>query len=171
MTQPVRTALSWRRWLDSLRQDALPFSRQLAACAYPAFFWECRPDRSQAFECVLVDSPTLAGAPSNPRPFAEKLTHPVNTFHNLGGDSVLVAPSVSGDFPHLASFLRTAPDAQLQAFWTAVADAVDAWTGPLYLSSSGLGVYWLHVRLDPRPKYFQHRPFRAVSPTIAALPH
>ena len=31
---------------------------------------------------------------------------------------------------------------------------------PVWTSTSGLGVYWLHVRLDSRPKYYQHQPFK-----------
>ena len=29
----------------------------------------------------------------------------------------------------------------------------------VWLSTSGLGVYWLHVRLDSRPKYYQFKEF------------
>jgi hypothetical protein len=31
---------------------------------------------------------------------------------------------------------------------------------PLWLSTSGLGVAWLHVRLDSRPKYYSYAPYR-----------
>ena len=30
-----------------------------------------------------------------------------------------------------------------------------------WLSTSGLGVYWLHVRLDSYPKYYTYRPYKA----------
>ena len=42
------------------------------------------------------------------------------------------------------------------------ADAVAARLSdrPLWLSTSGAGVAWLHVRLDDRPKYIQHAPYR-----------
>ena len=30
----------------------------------------------------------------------------------------------------------------------------------LWVSTSGLGVYWLHVRLDSYPKYYQHAPYK-----------
>jgi hypothetical protein len=33
-------------------------------------------------------------------------------------------------------------------------------SAPLWLSTSGLGVAWLHVRLDERPKYYTHAPYR-----------
>jgi hypothetical protein len=29
-----------------------------------------------------------------------------------------------------------------------------------WVSTSGLGVPWVHVRLDERPKYFQFGPYR-----------
>ena len=31
---------------------------------------------------------------------------------------------------------------------------------PTWLSTAGMGVAWLHVRLDQRPKYYAHRPYR-----------
>jgi len=30
----------------------------------------------------------------------------------------------------------------------------------VWLSTAGMGVSWLHVRLDDRPKYYGHRPYR-----------
>ena len=46
--------------------------------------------------------------------------------------------------------------------WAAVGVAVKEALGeqPLWVSTSGLGVYWLHVRLDSSPKYFQHTPYK-----------
>jgi hypothetical protein len=30
---------------------------------------------------------------------------------------------------------------------------------PTWLSTAGLGVIWLHLRLDSRPKYYSYRPY------------
>jgi hypothetical protein len=30
---------------------------------------------------------------------------------------------------------------------------------PLWLSTAGMGVSWLHLRLDSRPKYYRHRSY------------
>ena len=94
---------------------------------------------------------------------------PVVVFENLGRDAVLVAPrpGVDGErCAHLVAFLRTAGSSRRQALWQATARAareqlVTRPTQPLWLSTSGLGVPWLHIRLDVRPKYYTHAPFRA----------
>jgi hypothetical protein len=95
----------------------------------------------------------------------------VVSFPNLGGDARLVVPTPQPGTPaptyaHLARFCRQAPVAQLAALWRAVGTEVLAWwagtTAPLWLSTSGLGVGWLHVRLDSRPKYYSYQPFRAL---------
>ena len=31
---------------------------------------------------------------------------------------------------------------------------------PIWLSTAGMGVPWLHVRLDSRPKYYAFGPYR-----------
>lgn len=60
--------------------------------------------------------------------------------------------------------MRRAPRLQVRAFWSAVATAVEERLArssrPLWLSTSGLGVAWVHARLDERPKYFAWAPFR-----------
>jgi hypothetical protein len=30
---------------------------------------------------------------------------------------------------------------------------------PIWLSTAGMGVAWLHIRLDERPKYYSHKPY------------
>jgi len=158
----------WRR--DDAFVDR--FTEALASCRFSAFFWECPPttlaDLSAPFECVLVQAPTLARVHADPSAFAEHLTAGVEVvrFANLSGDSHLIAlpplgpPDVYG---HLASVCRGAPRAQQRALWRAVGEAVRERLGeaPLWLSTSGLGVPWMHIRLDPAPKYYSHRPYRA----------
>jgi protoheme ferro-lyase len=57
--------------------------------------------------------------------------------------------------------LRVGDPYQLEVheIWRLVAEAVEARLGsaPMWLSTAGLGVHWLHVRLDSRPKYDRHR--------------
>ncbi len=86
-------------------------------------------------------------------------------FPSLGGDATLLAPSpidAATDYAHLAAFLRTADERQIQALWCKVGIHVAASLRdePIWLSTSGLGVAWLHVRLDSMPKYYQHQPYK-----------
>jgi hypothetical protein len=147
-------------WLSNLR-----------AVEMAAYCWECPPvtaaSWSQPFECAFVASPGLAQAPADPEAFAAhfRRDREAVTFDNLGRDAVLVAPCpgpAGADYSHLASFTATAPQAQQDALWQAVGQAMEARVGarPAWLSTAGHGVAWLHVRLDDRPKYYQFAPYR-----------
>lgn len=150
------------------------FAEVLADAPFRAYFWETPPVArdtvTRPFEFVLVDGPALAGMPPDPDAFARYFAAAgpeadVATFDNLGRDAVLVAPTprASADsYPHIAVFSRTAPKARQHAFWQAVGQAMTSRLGdqPLWLSTSGLGVAWLHARLDTRPKYYTFDPYR-----------
>lgn len=152
------------------------FIAQLAEAPFAGYFWECPPvtdaSTARAFEFVLVDSPQLARVPADERAFAAQFeagdaTDGIATFWNLGRDALLVAPCPRAPldaYPHIAAFARTAPAEQQHALWRTVGAAVERRlsTEPVWLSTSGLGVYWLHVRLDSRPKYYSFRPYRSV---------
>lgn len=148
------------------------YTRQLRQFGEQAFFWEHPPmtlaTAAQAAELVLLDAPSLAGVQADGAPFAEHFAvsqKAVCAFSSLGGDAQLVAPcprSAEADYGHLGAFLRSAPEEQIEALWVATARAVQSILqrqAVLWLSTSGLGVHWLHVRLDRRPKYYQHRPY------------
>ena len=86
-------------------------------------------------------------------------------FPNLGGDALLLAPCPTGPvkaYAHLAAFLRGAPEAQVLELWRVLGRHVEHRVGKrlFWVSTSGLGVYWLHLRLDDIPKYYQHAPYR-----------
>jgi hypothetical protein len=150
------------------------FIARLAAMPFAAFRWET-PALTTAtverpFECVVVDAPELAAVPDQ-RSFAEHFDRGVDdvaVFCNLGGDSTLVVPCPLVDasaYAHLAVFLRRAPAAQKHALWQRVGACVEQRlsSAPLWLSTAGAGVSWLHVRLDARPKYYVYAPYRAVT--------
>lgn len=152
------------------------FSEQLAACPFAAFRWETPPVTRatihQSFEFVLLDAPELDRA-ADASDFAEYFQGAgdgtVATFANLGGDAILVVPVPAASntaYPHLGAFVREAPDTQQSALWQGVAEAMERRLGdrPVWLNTAGAGVPWLHVRLDDRPKYYGHAPYRDDSP-------
>lgn len=143
------------------------WAAQVAGVGGAGYCWECPPvtdaTLSRPFECVFVQSPSLARMAPEPAAFAEHFGPgaDVATFASLGGDAVLVAPAPGaegGDYAHLAAFARSAPQELQEALWEAVGRALAARIGtrPVWLSTAGHGVGWLHVRLDSRPKYYRH---------------
>lgn len=166
--------LSWREVLTFWQNDP-EFGRFylqfLADVPFEAYFWEHPPltlgDMGKGYEVSFYDSPALAGKRADPRRFASFFEPdlPVVSFLNLGGDARLIVPcpQASEDrFTHLARFVRTAPEAQGVALLQLMGETLltEAGNNKLYLSTSGLGVYWLHIRLDERPKYYQSRRYR-----------
>jgi hypothetical protein len=147
------------------------FNRWLADAPYAAFRWETPPLTDAALErpveFVLLDSPWLACEPDR-RPFAEhfrQAEQDILVFPNLGGDALLIVPrplSRSSAYAHLATFVRQAPAAQRDRLWRVTGETMLARvsTRPLWLSTAGGGVNWLHVRLDDRPKYYAYLPYR-----------
>jgi hypothetical protein len=177
----------------------------LADAPFDALFWESPPvahsSISQAYECVLIDSPQLSSVRPNPAHFEphfaaaaadqdvltfENLTkdatlivprptgpnfaaaaadQDVLTFENLTKDATLIVPRPTGPmhvYAHLAAFVRGAAEAQRHALLRTLACALLLKMNdrPTWLSTSGLGVYWLHVRLDARPKYYNFQPYK-----------
>ena len=178
------TLLRWDEVLELWRTDrsfALFFTAMLAASPFESFFWEC-PASSYAtlsapFECVTIRASTFARA--NPANFAEHFNAGMGaaTFLSLGGDATLVAPTglvgaglvgaglvgapgeARASYGHIAAFCRGASESQHLAVWQAVGTALAAHNSasggrPVWLSTEGSGVPWLHIRMDSRPKYY-----------------
>jgi hypothetical protein len=162
--------------LNGLRESAAArteLSRALLATTHAAFFWETPAltldSLEREYEHAVIPAPRLAKSRANPSAFEAYLGGggQVAVFENLGGDATLVVPTDQGApaaYGHLGAFLRGGPGPQIDAFWEAVAAAVlgRVTTRPLWLSTAGMGVPWLHIRLDSRPKYYRHGPYRAL---------
>lgn len=159
------------RWRDDAFFRAF-FIRTLIANDYPGFFWEMPPlspeSANNPFECVAIRDDSLALVRADDSDFAEHLNaapEAVAVFRNLGGDALLIAPRQISDvdcYGHIAAFLRGAPEPQQQALFQAIgveAEKLLQAGRKFWISTSGLGVPWLHVRLDSNPKYYQHRPY------------
>lgn len=142
----------------------------LADAPYPAFRWETpgvtRSSSTKPFEFVVLDSPELSRR-ADRKAFAEHFddtSAEAVAFANLGGNAVLVVPTPQGEpqaYGHLAPFVRSAPTLQQHALWRLVGEELKKRLNdrPVWLSTAGAGVAWLHVRLDDRPKYYGYRPY------------
>lgn len=131
---------------------------------------------SEPFMFVLIDAPSLHDFGSNGGDsfaFAEHFREPGDSagvaFDNLGRDARLIAPrpprgACGSSHAHLAKFVREAPEEDIRDTLIMVAQEYmkrlrAASPHPVWLSTSGLGVAWLHFRLDSSPKYYQFGPF------------
>ena len=146
---------------------------------------------SMPFAFVLVAAPTLASVRTDPHSFRDYLSPaPTDghggatggaigstsvTFTSLGGDATLVVPRPSAAeahsldcYAHLAAFVRGAPSERVHDWLSLFASAAlqrlaHSHGAPLWISTSGSGVSFLHGRLDERPKYYTYAPY-AVPP-------
>lgn len=168
---PVSFAETLRLWQVDADFRAF-FMALLADSPFTAFRWETPPlttaSANRAFEFILLDSPGLASKPDADA-FADYFSHAskrgVVEFANLGKNAILVVPCPKGPlsaYGHLGAFIRYAPEAQRHALWQLVGAAMQRRlsANPVWLSTAGAGVSWLHVRLDDRPKYYSFLPYK-----------
>jgi hypothetical protein len=168
-------SLSLRQWLGLTATDDTfrsYFNGILAASPFGAYFFETPPATCDSldapFEWVLIESDGLQRMRPDTQAFAEHFEKDALAvrFANLGGDSLLIAPTPDGDpntHVHLANFARGASPRQLDYFWQLVASEFERSlkADPRWLSTSGLGIGWLHVRIDRHPKYYHHAEYTA----------
>ena len=98
--------------------------------------------------------------------FDKQHGHSVCSFNNIGGDATLVTPlpirTTNGflDFKCLSSFVENADHKTQTQLWKVVAIRLsDQLTDgrPRWLSTNGMGVHYLHIRIDSRPKYYSYK--------------
>jgi hypothetical protein len=147
------------------------YTQILREVSFAAFFWEnksiTKNNLQQVYEFVLVGTKAFDHKKSNSKPFHAYFlaNKEVVSFANLGKNAQLVVPcpNTSNEvYTHLGLFIRNAPSAQVDLFWQQIGMEMELAINeqPLWLSTSGLGVYWLHARLDQRPKYYTHTPYK-----------
>ena len=175
------TVQEWAEIMTRSNHAAQDMIQVLKASEYKAFFWETKGVTAQNastknFEFVIVDAPRLfAFADQNPNPSAfqrhlDACDQPGCQFSNLGGDATLIAPRKLPSTPlsaysHFAAFVEKAPSSQIQKVLQLSAQAYHKRlqqkdnTKPVWFSTSGMGIAWLHFRLDSQPKYYTYKPF------------
>lgn len=166
---PFRLALELFHSDESFRNF---FIKLLADAPFIGYCWETPPITSPAatrpFEFILLDMPEIDRLPDS-FSFAEhfrnaKSPHAV-VFENQSKDATLIAPTPldpHAGYSHLAAFIRTAPTEQVHALFqfagkTALAKLSSK---PFWLSTAGMGVAWLHIRIDNVPKYYGFAGYR-----------
>ncbi|RHZ36563.1 DUF6940 family protein [endosymbiont GvMRE of Glomus versiforme] len=140
-----------------------------------AYFWECPPitknTLNKPFECVVIKSKSLDGITPNHSPFQKHINDKKNSFTSNSGN-ILIIPlpeknenNEELDYKNLTSFIQNVPDTseQKQTFWQEVAHQLEAnleSNNPRWLSTHGLGISWLHVRIDKQPIYYSWNEYK-----------
>jgi hypothetical protein len=176
----------WINTMTTTNDAAASLTAVIQKSKYGAVYFETKgctaaSAKTKHFEFVLVDAPELKSfAESRPDTQAFEQHFTKNdagavTFFNLSGSSKLIAPTPSGctgskclPYTHLSAFCRLAPPEQVAQVWRLATleykeglqqqgddDAL------LWFSTCGTGIAWLHLRLDPRPKYYSFNPFKS----------
>ncbi len=138
------------------------------------FFYQTSPitrDMDTEYEEKYIESDRLEKITQDYDPFAEHFIKPKNkyvtSFLNLSKKSLLVVPvppkigtqnaNKTFNYTTIKDFIDNAPQKQKVAFWKHVAKKVKQLlqvVDTVYINTHGLGVYYLHVRLDIKPKYY-----------------
>ena len=164
-------------WQSSTAFSRL-FSRVLSASPFDSFYYECPAVTAQSLAIKKYEHVTMRAritAVPSPADFQEHLDKCAEgdataSFLNLSGSSMLVAPTEQGDrslYGQLSAFSRGATDGQKQAFWSDVSETfrrrLERFDGkPQWLNTEGAAVPWLHMRIDPKPKYYHHhQPYKS----------
>ena len=139
----------------------------LIAFPYEEFFWEHPAVKTayldRPYETILLKSSSFKNRKVDERSFKEKIETEalIAVFPNLGKNATLVVPTKHHSpaiYKHLGSFLRAASSLQVQAIFQQLGETLlaEITKGKLvWLNTAGLGVIWLHIRLDSRPKYYK----------------
>lgn len=150
------------------------FTQLLFGSPFSAYRWETpsitRTTVNRTFQFVLLNCPGFCSRTTDHTTYRNYFTTDdavcgVVSFSNLGGDATLVVPSprtTADAYGHLAAFIRSAPKSQLDAFWQVLSKEISSHLSenPLWISTAGGGVAWLHIRLDSTPKYYGYAPYK-----------
>ena len=164
-------AVRWQR--DEGFRDF--FINTIKESPFQAVRWETPPinaaTKKREFEFVLLDSPSLA-RPVDRLSFAGSFQtnapNQVEVFENLGKDALLVVPGpaeLDDQFSHLAGFLKQGARDHVHLLWQLVGEHFSKRLDeqdpePVWLNTAGMGVAWLHIRVDSYPKYYGYGPYR-----------
>lgn len=149
------------------------YNRVLKRSNFEAFFWENIPVTKNTlyntYECAIINSTFLARQSADSDTFSSYFSNRelVVSFPNLGGDAQLIAPCPDrshSTYTHIGNFVREAPEDQIMEFWKLVGKEMKQHITdePKWLSTSGLGVFWLHARIDSTPKYYQTEAYKTL---------
>lgn len=148
------------KWIDILKSKKIPIKEQ----KHP-FLWKTSPIRNggNSFfkqECIRCN---LLNVKSDSSAFDKYIKRSKNkyatSFYNLSGDTLLVIPMPrkNKNFSNLNEFMKNASPLHIKKFWEYVYSEIQKLLPKekeLWVSTHGLGVPYLHLRISTKPKYY-----------------
>ena len=143
------------------------YVKSLISLDVKAFHWEHPAVKidflDKTYECMILKTNGFEKRSINETAFADYIhaNSYSEVFYNLGKNAKLVVPTqkiYSEVYKHIGSFIRLAPKIQIHEQFQKLGKSVldEVLEGKLiWLNTAGLGVIWLHMRLDTRPKYYK----------------
>jgi hypothetical protein len=165
--------LTFRELFFLMRDHPINFHNALKEAVksldYPAVFLEFPKINdgklSERNVCTIIKAHSLLNTEGNPEAFSLSCTEKVCKTENLSKDAILIIPNLTSqhDYGHLYKFLMNCDDnEEIRLFWKAVGESIfkqlDLWSN-IWISTSGLGIPWLHLRISRTPKYYHYTPY------------
>ena len=162
--------LSFREVFELWKSSAefvLFYKNELIELGFKAFYWEhpaLKVDYlDKRYECILQKSRPLEQLPANESAFKDYISGEdgVVDFMNLGKNARLVVPTKKSEeeiYNHFGRFIRFAENQQIIEVFERIGTLIEDGSRQneiIWLNTAGLGVIWLHVRMDTRPKYYK----------------
>lgn len=154
------------------REFRILYNSAINSTNFDAFYWE-HPvigleTINHSYRCAIIESSSLSKVKANFTPFSDKFDSNsiVVSFSNLKNDAILLVPNphVVDDFSlsSIAEVVRSNNESLIDELWRRVGESVEKTYSfrDVYLSTAGNGVYWCHIRLDSRPKYYKNSHYR-----------
>lgn len=139
----------------------------LKTSKFQEYLFQCdKLNPNKYFTFTLIDYPALLKVSQNNtcdyNAFAEHFTNTckVCAFPNIGKNAILISPNYKNNkntntnitnYKTIASYFRSASDNDLNRLLKVIGENV--YEG-CYLSTHGMGVNYLHVRIEKTPKYY-----------------
>ena len=179
--------LTYRDFVNLLKLKDKSFLRTFkdelnrASVEFPGYFWECIPVSSNTidkpFEFVLVNSGAINNIRQDYSSFQEKFrgNNDVVSFSSFSGDTLIVPVPKGSDYKNINKFAENTRLEQWEALWQKVGEKMEenlisANGSTRWLSTSGLAVHYLHVRIDKRPKYYNHQEYLTETQEYQEIP-
>lgn len=116
---------------------------------------------NKLFEFVIINKPTLKNIKLNTITYKKyfKKNEDIAVFPNLTGDTTLIVPKMLPNvnknvYLNISTFTRFAPINQQILLWKNVFKEIKKCKHKCFLNTHGLGIGWLHIRIDEKPKYY-----------------